>query len=271
MALSLNNYLKDLSYNYYLKKDSYEISRINTSVDNMLSKLDKDFEYLLRKRFVFGSYSRGTILSRSIDIKSDVDIMVVFKHSEYERTPETYRAWLKNFADKNYKDRYGSEVLKSFPTVTVRLNNINFDLVPAKLETNWLNEEKLFIPSKNFSSNWQETNPYDVKEKLAEVNKKYNYIVKTVIRLMKAWNAKNGYPFDSYDLEMKVADMNFYNDNYQTGFFYAVNQLSLDWSAAQSKKDKLNSLRYNISKVKDYLEAYDSTTAKYWLHKVLPY
>ena len=107
MASSIDTYLRSLSYSFYLKKDSAEITRINTSKDNLLANLDKELGILIKRRFVFGSYDRDTILPRSIDSKSDIDIMVVFNHTEYERTPETYRGWLKNFGDKYYKDRYG--------------------------------------------------------------------------------------------------------------------------------------------------------------------
>src|SRR6056297_2276540 len=156
MAASIDTYLKTLSYNYYLKKDSTEIDKINRSKENLLKNLDAELNILINRRFVFGSYDRDTILPRSIDSKSDIDLMVVFNHTEYERTPETYRAWLKNFGDKYYKDRYGSDVVKSFPTVTIRLNNIHFDLVPAK-EEDWILGSTLYIPNK--TSGWQSTDP----------------------------------------------------------------------------------------------------------------
>ena len=118
MAVSIDNYLRVLASNYYLKNDSEEVKKINTSITNLLSNLDKELGILINRRFIFGSYDRDTILPRKFDSKSDIDIMVVFNHTDYERTPDTYRAWLKNFADKYYKDRYGSEVVKSFKAST---------------------------------------------------------------------------------------------------------------------------------------------------------
>jgi predicted nucleotidyltransferase len=268
MASSIDTYLRDLSYSFYLKKDSSEIARINTSKDNLLANLDKELGVLIKRRFVFGSYDRDTILPRSIDSKSDIDIMVVFNHTDYERTPETYRAWLKSFGDKYYKDRYGSEVVKSFPTVTIRLGNIHYDLVPAKEQDYLYSSSTLYIPG---SYDWQVTNPNDVKTKLTGVNKKYNQIVRPIIRLMKAWNCNNGYPFDSYKLELAITEMNFHGDNIQNGFFYAVGQLTTDWNDSQTKKDKLNSLKYNIGKVKEALDNYSITSAKSWLHRIMPY
>jgi hypothetical protein len=193
--------------------------------------------------------------------------MVVFNTTKYERTPETYRAWLKNFADKYYKDKYGSEVVKSFPTVTIRLGHINYDLVPSKEETNFWTSS-LYIPGK--LGGWQTTDPNDVKSKLTVANTKYNSIVKPIIRLTKAWNASKDYPFDSYELELFLAGLNYYGDNIQKGFFYAVGQLSTNWNDPQTKKDKLISLQYNIGKVNSYLEQDDTIKAKQWLHRVLP-
>lgn len=267
MAVSINSYLRELSYRYYLKNDSSEVSKINNSLENLLKNLDKELGILIKRRFVFGSYDRDTILPRSYDSNSDIDLMVVFNTTDYERTPETYRAWLKNFADKYYKDRYGSEVVKSFPTVTVRLGHINYDLVPAKEETIIL-MPTLYIPSKVIG--WQQTDPNDVKNKLTEANTKYNSIVKPIIRLMKAWNSYKGYPYDSYELELFITRQSYYGDDIQKGLFYSVGQLSTNWSDSQTKKDKLESLKYNVNQVKSFLENDDQVRAKQYLHRVLP-
>jgi predicted nucleotidyltransferase len=268
MTTSINSYLRNLSFEYYyLKNNSEEIMRIDASLNNLLNNLDKDLGILIKRRFVFGSYDRDTILPRKIDKNSDIDLMIVFNHTKYERTPETYRSWLKIFADKYYKERYGSVVVKSFPTVTIRLGAINYDLVPAKEEI-FLSTSFLYIPSK--SEGWQITNPNDVKNKLIQANTQYNSIVRPIIRLMKAWNCTNDYPYGSYELELFVTGLNYYGDDIQKGFFYAVGQLLTSYGDPQSKQDKVNSLKYNIGKVKDCLEQDDSVKAKQWLHRVLP-
>lgn len=266
MAISLNNYLRQLSSDYYLKNDSEELRKINTSVDNLMKNLDKDFEYLVNRKFIFGSFDRDTILPRKYDSNSDVDIMIVFNHTEYERTPETYRAWLKSFADKYYKNRYGSEVVKSFPTVTIRLNSINYDLVPAKEETNFFTST-LYIPGDN---GWVSTDPYDVKTNLTKVNSQYNNIVRPIIRLLKAWNNNVGHPVDSYELELQVTKMNFHGDNIETGFIWASKRISVSSYAAQWRKDRISSLNSVVSKFESCLQNDDSIGARIQLHKLLP-
>ena len=269
MAVSIDNYLRNLSNSYYLKNDSDEVTKINKSVDAMLANLNRELGEVIKRKFVFGSYDRDTILPRTIDAKSDIDLMVVFNHTEYERNPGTYRKWLKDFADKYYANRYGSEVIKSSPTVTVRLNNINYDLVPAKEVTYALIlPNELYIPKND--TEWRETDPNDVKKKLTEANQKYNSIVRPIIRLMKAWNCVNGYPYDSYLLEKDITGMYFQGDNYQTGFIWAVNHINTTGVSVYTK-GKVDSLRYNITNVIDCLNNNNLERAKHWLHRVLPY
>lgn len=262
MAVSIDNYLRTLAANYYLKNNSDEITAIN----NLFANLDKELGVLIKRRFVFGSYDRDTILPRRFDSKSDIDVMVVFNHTDYEREPDTYRGWLKNFADKYYKDRYGSEVVKSFPTVAIRLNHIHYDLVPAKEEVTFYSST-LYIPG---NSGWRTTDPNDVKQKLVEANTKYSQIVRPIIRIFKAWNCYNGFPFDSYLLELQLTGMNFHGDNVQTGLFYAVGQLNTAWNDPQIKGEKLQSLKYNVEQAKLALDENDLEKAKRWLHRVLP-
>ncbi len=266
MTISINNYLRQLSSDYYLKNDSTELERINKSIANLYKNLETDLGLLIKRKFIFGSFDRDTILPRKFDLNSDVDIMVVFKHTEYERTPETYRAWLKLFADRYYKDRYGSEVYRSFPTVTIKLNNIKYDLVPAKEEVQ-LYSSQLYIPN---GIGWQMTNPNDVKENLTNVNKKYNYIIKPIIRLLKAWNSKAGNPIDSYDLELQITQMNFYNDTIESGFFWAAKRITVPYYFAQWKKDKITQLSKTIDIIQDHLSKDEIFSAKYELHKILP-
>jgi len=266
MAVSLDSYLRSLSSSYYLKNDAMETQRINASVTNLLKNLKSDLGILINRNFIFGSYDRDTILPRKFDKKSDIDIMVVFNHTQYERTPETYRVWLKNFADKHYKDKYGSEVVKTFPTVSIRLNHISYDLVPAKEEKFWTSSI-LSIPGNN---GWRITDPNDVKQSLINANTKYNGVVRPIIRLLKAWNAFVGYPYDSYLLEKEITAMNFYSDNVQTGFFFAVGQLSATFGDPQTKYDALRRLKYNIEETKKASESNDIIRAKHWLHRALP-
>lgn len=266
MAVSLENYLRTLSANYYLKNSSVETQKINTSVNSLRKNLNSYFGNSIDRSFTFGSYERDTILPRKYDRKSDVDVMVVFKDSSY--TPETYRNQLKRFADKYYALRYNSAVVKSFPTITVQLNNINYDLVPAKEENTFWSGNKLQIPGNN---GWRETNPHDVKENLTKANTRYNSIVRPLVRLMKAWNCNNGYPYDSYLLELEITNMNFSGDTIQTGLFYIASTLSLSPGDSLTRRVKVAALKTCLAEVKQALDNDSLIRAKLRLHKLFPY
>jgi predicted nucleotidyltransferase len=64
-----------------------ERSRINTSINHILANMNSYFSNVDDK-FVFGSYDRKTILKRSVDYNSDIDLMVVFNDGNYY-TPQT--------------------------------------------------------------------------------------------------------------------------------------------------------------------------------------
>lgn len=265
MAVSIDNYLRTLATQYYLKNSSVETQKISTSIASLQKNLRSYFNSSINRSFVFGSYDRDTILPRKYDTKSDVDVMVVFHDSSY--TPETYRNQLQRFAEKYYASRYSSVVVKTFPTITIRLNSINYDLVPAKEESSFFLGKVLKIPGKN---GWRSTDPNDVKQNLVNSNTRYKGIVRPLIRLMKAWNCNNGYPYDSYLLELEITGMNFSGDNIQTGLFYIVDNLRQDYADSASKKMKLSALRSAMKEVRTELENNSLMRAKYKLHRQFP-
>ncbi len=262
--LSINTYIKTLSYKYYLKNSELNTRNINRSVEAIIKKLFAYHDDELNEVFVFGSYSRGTILPRAYDIHSDVDIMVVFNHDEYGRTPDTYRNWLKEFAENNYNK---AEIYKDHPTVVIRLNHINFDLVPAKYEEGWFTNS-YYIPSNKNS--WLKTKPHDFNDTLVKANKSYDNIVKPIIRLFKAWNANVGYPFQSYDIEKFIVSLDYEDMNIQEGFLYAIKKTTTSNSQTIFQNKSIENLKSNASEVRKCLKEGDSQKAKFYLHYIIP-
>lgn len=219
--ISLNTYIKDLAYTYYIGYSSAERSNIKRTAESVQTNLKGYFLNDINSVEIFGSYKRDTILPRRYDSKSDIDLLVLFNHDTLNLTAETYRNRLKYFAQLYYPR---SGVSKTFPTITIELNHIKLDLVPAAMIGSWWEVATLRIPGSD--GNWIKTYPHDFSNRLTERNQKYGEIVKPIIRLMKAWNASHGSPYDSFNLEQEIADMNFSGDNYETGFFYAIEKLS---------------------------------------------
>lgn len=263
MALSINGTLRDLAYEYYITYDSSEDKSIKTSLESISKKLKVEFGTKVVSVIDFGSYKRDTILPRSYDDGSDVDVMVKLNHAALGNTPDTYRTWLLNFASKHFSF---SSVYRDFPTVVVELAHIKFDLVPAYESTTWYGTT-VYIP--NSRNEWQITDPAALTANLTRVNTQFNSIVKPIIRLLKAWNTREGKPFTSYELEEGIISMNFYNENYQTGFFYAINQLTDD-GKPQWAKDKIATLKKYKGYIETYLNLNDLERALLWLYYILP-
>ena len=88
--MTKSTYLESIKSNALSKR--YYNNEFNCNHKN---RLNGYFAGELVSHFVFGSYSRNTMLPRSYDPSSDVDYMVVFKNVIYQ--PQTYLNKLKDF------------------------------------------------------------------------------------------------------------------------------------------------------------------------------
>jgi len=265
MAASLNYYLTELAKTYFIKYDSNERTKITNSLSNLKKQLKNEFDTDIKEIIEFGSYKRDTILPRRIDEESDIDLMIVFNHEEMNVRPVTYREYLHDFAD----DYYSSSIsYKDQPSVVLELSNIKYDLVPAYQETGWFSSTPTtYIPESN--DEWMETNPNGFAQELTEKNGNNNSIIKPIIRLMKAWNSKAGYPFDSFSFEKDIVNMWFYSDTVESGFFRVIGNLST-WQDSDFISNKVRSLQSNASRVKEALDNNNEQQAKNWLAHILP-
>lgn len=244
---TINYTLQKISSDLFIKYKSKEREYIDEKIINFQKALKSYFGDMISDILIFGSYKRDTILPRKFDEKSDIDVLVIFNQAQKELTPETYRNQLKKFASVKYPR---TTVIKDHPSIVLELSNIKFDLVSCRVY------EGIFsnyyqIPDKN--GKWMETYPKEFNEKLTKANNKYNSIVKPVIRLLKRWNAHKGYPFATYELEQIIADMNFSNDNYQTGFIYAIENLP-SYNLTEQGKKKVETLKNHKDWIKVYLK-----------------
>lgn len=264
--LSINSFLKSYAERLLVSYSSTERENLNRSYENLETNLKRYFGNNIITIDKFGSFTRGTILPRKYDEYSDIDIMIAFSQSTFKRNPETYRNNLISFAEKYYSR---SEIKKDFPTVVLDLHHIKFDLVPAKIENGiFFDVQTISIPDRE--NNWQTTDPNGFNKKLTEANNRYGSIVKPIIRLLKFWNASHRYPYLSFDLEQKIADMDFYNDNYQSAFFSAIDNLDY-WFVPNKISEAVRVLRNNAANVEHYLKIYDQEKALQWLHKIIPF
>lgn len=192
--MSVNSYLSDLSSSLVLSET--EKSSITTSINTINTRIPSYFGLQITDKLVFGSYTRGTILPRKADEKSDIDYMVVFDNSN-NYTPQTYLNKLKTFAEYYYST---SEIHQSSPTMVLELNHIKFELVPAY---NYYGA--LYIP--NGIGGWMITDPNGFNAALTTCNTNNASKIKPIIRLIKYWNIqKNFRGCASFDIEKKISE-----------------------------------------------------------------
>jgi predicted nucleotidyltransferase len=256
--MSVISYLDGRASNAILS--ALEELSVTTSVNTISARLTSHFGTNIKEKFKFGSYTRGTILPRSMDEQSDIDYMVVFTDRGY--TPQTYLDRLKKFAEKYY---YSSDIKQSSPSVVLELSHIKFDLVPAVKEI----YSDYEIP--NGPNAWQTTNPNDFNATLTAKNNAEMHKIKPMIRLLKYWNAINGYVFDSYSLEKYVVGLDYtFAYNIRDYLYVPFNNLSLSYRDAQWRRDKLQRAKDIIAQVRAYEAAEMPATAEAEIKRLIP-
>lgn len=265
--MSINSYLVNLA-NAAITRDQEKLA-IQLSISNLEFRLKTYFGSQITDSFIFGSYSRGTILPRNLDDQSDVDFMVVFADGGLR--PQTYLDRLRRFAEQNYKR---SDIEQSNPTIILSLNHIRFELVPAT--TTW---RGLQIPARATDYNdWLDTDPTDFNNTLVRANQANGNLIKPLVRLVKYWNASSGYPFESYSLEKKVAEQSYgfgilglqTSRRLEDYFFNFVGSLDCGWSAPQWKKDAASRLNQLVAQARMQERAGNVIEAETVIKRLLP-
>ena len=258
--MSVNSYLTDLSSKLVLS--SSEKTSIETSISTLSKRLKDHFGTPLSEQIQFGSSTRDTILPRKADDNSDIDYMVVFADGDKVKPTALIQR-----LDKFASDRYlSSEVFRSHPTVVLNLNHIKFELVPSY--KSW---GSCYIPAATSSwSEWTSTDPNGFNNSLANRNKECGYLLKPMIRLIKYWNARNGYIHESFLLEKDLVSR-FYPfcttlRDYIVTYFENVSSYSLP----QYKRDKVDRAKGIISQVKEYQRKGDEISAEREMKKLFP-
>lgn len=195
--MTVESYLINLASEMIIRGDKKE--SISNSFSTLESRLKSYFGSANIDVKRFGSYTRGTILPRKYDEKSDIDIMVIFKNDD-NYYPQTFLNKLKRFAEAKYST---SEIYQSSPTIVLELNHIKFELVPAWKVYSW-STDYFNIPQN--STTWMTTQPKSFDDSLTECNKNNHNVIKPVVRLLKHWNIENNYrDAPSFSLEEKIA------------------------------------------------------------------
>lgn len=264
--MTVVSYLNRLASQAIIRDQEKE--SIDRSISALRTKISRYFGEDLARHLIFGSYSRGTILPRSMDRNSDVDYMLVFSNSSHR--PQTYLDRLRRFVERNYNR---SEIKQSHPTIVLSLNHIRFELVPAV--DHWL--AGLRIPAKADGLNdWISTDPTGFNAQLTSANRAEQNLIKPLVRIVKYWNAVNDYPFYSFELEQKVVDHNFgffglfIEKNLKEYFFEFMEELEAGIFDARWKKEAVSRAKRVIETVKEHEQHLEFNAAENAIKRLLP-
>ena len=246
--MTINSYLTVLSKTAIVRDQ--EKASIQLSINTLKKRLTGYFGAQISDSYVFGSYSRGTILPRNMDLNSDVDYMVVFTDRSFR--PQTYLDKLGRFVEQCYSS---SEIYQSNPTIVLSMNHIKFEIVPA-IHVPFYG---LQIPAKASShQNWLGTNPVGFNGDLVKANKSHNSLIKPLIRITKYWNAQNGYPFESFSLEQSIVEHGFWTRWASGGgqladyFFDFMEDLNVGFWPPKWKHEIITRAKQRLAAVKEF-------------------
>jgi Second Messenger Oligonucleotide or Dinucleotide Synthetase domain len=256
--MTVNSYLVKRASDVVLSYD--ELTTINTSIATLQTRLNNYFGADLSNHFKFGSSTRGTILPRKMDERSDIDYMVVFKDGGY--TPQTYLNKLKAFAECYYST---SEIKQSSPSIVLELNHIKFDLVPALKDMYGSGYQ---IPSG--PNAWQGTDPNDFNAALTKKNTDNKSLIKPTIRLLKYWNASKGFVYASFVLEKWMVDQWFYPADNQRDYLLAAFEKLTIVTETQWHKDALARAKEIVANVREYERNDMPINAELEVKKLIP-
>jgi sensor histidine kinase YesM len=260
--MSVQSYLNDLSSRLVIKEE--EKKKINTSLTTLSERIGTYFGPNVATHFTFGSYTRGTILPRKADQYSDIDYMIFFNNNAGYK-PQTFLNQLRRFAEYYYSS---SEISQSHPTMVLQLQHIIFELVPATKDC----LGTLRIPSRsNLLQDWITTDPNGFNAQLTSKNLGNANLIKPLIRLVKRWNAMNGYPYSSFLMEKWISELFFLFDKNIKDYLVTVfMNLSYSWSTSQTTKDKVDRAKRIISTMVSYENAGRYSHAEEEIKKLIP-
>lgn len=269
--MNANGYLTRLAETALVRQ--LEEVNIRRSIESLRTKVDLHFAGTLlaakpiKKHFTFGSYTRGTMLPRSMDELSDIDHMIVFADSDAK--PQAYLDRLRRFVETRYPR---SDIAQSTPTIVLSLDHIKFELVPA-IEGLW---GGLKIPMRSSGyQTWQDTEPNAFNERLTEKNKNNGNLIKPLVRVLKYWNALNRYPFESYQLEQDIVSHSsltilLFDGNLWDRFSSFVRNISISWGDPTYKRDAIERAQALISEITTHESRGEETHAQRKLERLLP-
>lgn len=240
-----------------------EKTSISSSINTLKTRLNDYFVDQVKEQLQFGSSTRGTILPRKADLNSDIDYMIIFDNTNNYK-PQTFIDRLKRFAEAKYST---SEIAQSHPTVSLKLNHIKFDLVPAHKDW-WGN---INIPGhKSSFTEWITTDPNGFNQTLTNKNQANYSLIKPMIRLVKYWNAQKDYVYESFELEKSLVNNSYWSCYNLRDYFYSAIENLSTWDLPAYKEEKVKQAKEIVKKTKKFESDNMPASAEMEIKKLAP-
>jgi hypothetical protein len=261
--MSVKSYLDELTSQ--LNIAARESASIDKSIVTLAARASGYFGTNLKEKFQFGSSVRNTMLPRKADYKSDVDYMLVLDNQAALK-PQTLLNRVKAFAEFYYS---ASEIRQSTPTVVLELNHIKFDLVPSYRGV----FGSLYIPAPASSyQDWLTTEPLSFNARLDDAHRNSGYELRPALRLLKYWNALNGYIYRSFPLEERMVNAGIgWNETIKTCFYAMIaNLYSTRYELSETNRLKVERAMKLVDNVRAYESNSQPISAEIEIAKLLP-
>lgn len=240
---------------------------ISSSVNNIISTLEKDDALFLKESFLNGSYERDTII-RPLE---DIDIFAVLSEDDWTDdygnlpNPQSVLSKIKRYLDG--QNDYKGKVKQDRPCVTVKLSDKSFDILPAFEFGNTGYQ----IPNYDLLS-WTLSYPKTLTDSLNDAQKDYSYKLKNIIKAIKYWNRLNDKIIPSYHIEeVAIKIFNFTTfENYEKSIRKWFNEAHhhIEENKFKSYQEyekfikKLNNTKDKLNEAFDFLENKKEADAK---------
>lgn len=167
-----------------------QASTVSTRQQNVRGAIKKGFVAL--DDFLTGSYMRNTMIAPLSD--ADIDIFFVFSSEYYRADGQQYI--LDKVRDVLKKTYTTPQVSRNGQAVTIFFTDFEVDVVPA-----FYRQDGGYIIADSVLKRWIPTDPKKHIDLWSQANKAHDYTLTPFLKMLKAWNMKNGSSLRSFHLE----------------------------------------------------------------------
>ncbi len=214
--------------------DQKEKDRIQKATSELVIRLMKDLDLRRDQILTFGSFTRNTMLPRTKDKRSDVDLLLnMSAHAGDQRSPPLeYLKRIKRAVNGQYRN---NEITRDPLSVTLIQKKIQFDLVPGFPQ---VKSKSFKIP--NGENGWMKTSPKELNDLLTKKNKETDHLAMShLIRLLKYWNVSHSRRHKSSVIESRVLSWKFKSKTMFEAFCFGLRRLGKDDEAIRKQVDQL--------------------------------